>query len=65
MDHAEALKHLQTLINVASETDDPDEIHRILREMSGVINNALPPPNPGTPHIRRIKLARQSRRGVG
>jgi hypothetical protein len=54
MDHAEALKHLRTLINVASEADDLDEIQRILREMRGVIDNALPP-KPATPHIRSVK----------
>jgi hypothetical protein len=43
MDYAEALKHLQTLINVASKADDPCVAHRILREMIGVINNVEPP----------------------
>jgi hypothetical protein len=28
MDTAEALKHLQTLINVASKADDPDVAYR-------------------------------------
>jgi hypothetical protein len=48
MDHAEALKHLRTLINVASQADDLEEVY------SGVINNALPPPKPATP-FRRVK----------
>jgi len=43
---AEALKHLQTLINVASKADDPDVAYRILREMIGVINNVDEPPKP-------------------
>jgi hypothetical protein len=42
MDHAEALKHLQTLINVASQADDMDEVQAIIRQMGGVVNNALP-----------------------
>ena len=46
MDHKEALKHLQTLINVASKADDPCVVHRIFREMVGVINNAQPPQRP-------------------
>jgi hypothetical protein len=43
MDHAEALKHLRTLINVAAVTDDLDESYKLLREMGGVIDNATPP----------------------
>jgi hypothetical protein len=43
MDHAEALKHLRTLINVASQADDMDEVQAVIRQMSGVVNNALPP----------------------
>jgi hypothetical protein len=53
-DHAEALKHLRTLINVASETDDLEEVYKILREMRGVVDNAMPP-KPATPHIRSVK----------
>jgi hypothetical protein len=63
MDHAEALKHLQTLINVATKADNPDVKERILREMLGVINNALAPkprPDPHSsfkraPHLRSVK----------
>jgi hypothetical protein len=62
MDHAEALKHLQTLINVATKADNPDVKERILREMLGVINNALLPKPPPTPpafkrpsHLRCVK----------
>jgi hypothetical protein len=59
MDTAEALKHLQTLINVASKTDDPDVSYKILREMIGVINNVEPPkgpaPPPKHPHLRSVK----------
>jgi hypothetical protein len=54
MDHAEALKHLQTLINVATKADNPDLKEKLLREMRGVINNALAPkPPPGPPPFRR------------
>jgi hypothetical protein len=59
MDYAEALKHLQTLINVASKADDPCVAHRILREMVGVINNVEPPTGPALPpkhpHLRSVK----------
>jgi hypothetical protein len=54
MDRAEALKHLRTLINVASQADDLEEVYKILREVRGVIDNALPP-KPATPHIRSVK----------
>jgi hypothetical protein len=43
MDHAEALKHLRTLINVASQADDMDEVQAIIRQMGGVVNNAYRP----------------------
>jgi hypothetical protein len=49
-DTAEALKHLQTLINVASKADAPDVAYRILREMIGVINK-VEPPKPAIPHL--------------
>jgi hypothetical protein len=59
MDYAEALKHLQTLINVASKADDPCVAHRILREMIGVINNVEPPKPPDAfkrpSHLRSVK----------
>jgi hypothetical protein len=63
LDHAEALKHLQTLINVATKADNPDVTYRILVEMVGVIYNALPPssprPDPHTikrpSHLRSVK----------
>ena len=59
MDYAEALTHLQTLINVASKADDPCVAHRILREMVGVINNVEPPTGPALPpkhpHLRSVK----------
>jgi hypothetical protein len=58
MDTAEALKHLQTLINVASKADDPCVQHRILREMVGVINNTSPPQprhTPPMPYLRSVK----------
>jgi len=61
MDHVEALKHLQNLINVASKADDPCVVHRILREMVGVINNTSPPqppqqlPRPAMPYLRSVK----------
>jgi hypothetical protein len=58
MDHTEALKHLQTLINVASKSDDPCLVHRIFREMVGVINNTQspqPPPKPTMPYLRSVK----------
>ena len=44
MEHADALRHLRTLIHIASETDNMDEVQAILREMMGVISNATPPP---------------------
>jgi hypothetical protein len=53
MDPAEALKHLQTLINVASKADDPDVAYRILREMIGVINNVEPPKPRPDPHASK------------
>jgi hypothetical protein len=43
MDHAEALKHLRTLINLASQADDMDEVQAVIRQMGGVVNNALAP----------------------
>jgi hypothetical protein len=52
MDHTEALKHLQTLINVASKSDDPCLVHRIFREMVGVIANTQPPQSPHPPQQR-------------
>ena len=63
MDHTEALKHLQTLINVASKADDPCVAHRILREMVGVINNVEPPkPRPDPcmrpSHLRSVQIGR-------
>ena len=63
MDHKEALKHLQTLINVASKVDDPCVVHRIFREMIGVINNAQPPQPPQSrpktemPYLRAVNAA--------
>jgi hypothetical protein len=45
---------LADLINVASQADDLEEVYKILREMRGVIDNALPP-KPATPHIRSVK----------
>jgi hypothetical protein len=59
MDTAEALKHLQTLINVASKADDADVAYKILREMIGVINNVEPPKPPDAfkrpSHLRSVK----------
>jgi hypothetical protein len=52
MDHSEALKHLRTLINVAFESDDVDEIYLALREMRSIVKNAFPPavlPKKGPP----------------
>jgi hypothetical protein len=42
MEQPEALKHLRKLINVASESDDIDAVHKLLREMSVVVEKALP-----------------------
>jgi hypothetical protein len=57
MEHT--LKHLKTLIKVASDTDDVELIHRLLREMSGIIDNATaptpPPPKPTMPYLRSVK----------
>jgi hypothetical protein len=53
MDDAEALKHLRTLINVASETDDLEEVYKILR-VDARCHQAMPP-KPATPHIRSVK----------
>jgi hypothetical protein len=48
MDPIEALKQLRVFINAASESDDIDAIHLVLREMRRLVNNALPP-------VRRTK----------
>ena len=61
MDHKEALKHLQALIKVASQADDPCVVHRVFREMVGVINNTQPPQSPQErpkaemPYLRSVK----------
>jgi hypothetical protein len=52
MDYAEALKHLRTLVNVASQANDLTKIQAVIREMAGVIDNALPPK---PPHLRSAK----------
>jgi hypothetical protein len=43
MDKTEALKAIRIFINVASRSDDIDAIYKVLREMRGIVNNALPP----------------------
>jgi hypothetical protein len=42
MDKTEALKHIRTLINAASDSDDINLIYKLLREMRGIVNKALP-----------------------
>jgi phage-related baseplate assembly protein len=42
IDPVDALQALRTSINVASQSDDINAIHKILGEMRVVINNALP-----------------------
>lgn len=44
MNQAEALKHIRTLIDIATQSDDIDFVHKHLREMRGLVNNALPIP---------------------
>jgi hypothetical protein len=56
MDHSEALKHLRTLINVSSQSDDIDAIYLVLREMRGIVNNALPPVKRGKPTAKKPSL---------
>lgn len=38
----EALQHIRTLINVASESDDIEVIYKHLRMMRNIVNKALP-----------------------
>ncbi len=38
----EALHHIRTLINVASQSDDIDLIYKHLREMRSIVNKTLP-----------------------
>jgi hypothetical protein len=64
VDPSEALRHLQTLINVATKADNPDLKKKLLREMRGVIDNALAPKPPPAPtpfrrslHLRCVKYA--------
>jgi hypothetical protein len=40
--HTEVLKHLKTLIRVASEADDIATVHRLLGEMQRIVEKALP-----------------------
>lgn len=42
MEEREALIHVRTLINVASESDNIDVIYKHLRMMRIVVNKALP-----------------------
>lgn len=42
MDHKEALGHMRTLINAASESDDFELVRKLLREMRVIVNKALP-----------------------
>jgi hypothetical protein len=42
MGQAEALEHIRTLINAASESDDIELIYKLLREMRSIVNKALP-----------------------
>lgn len=50
MDPIEALKHMRVFINAASQSDDIDAVHLVLREMRRLVNDALPP-------VRRKKTA--------
>ena len=52
MDPLEALKHLRVFINVASQSDDIDAVHLVLREMRRLVNDALP-------SVRRKKATRK------
>lgn len=54
MEPIEALKHLRVFINSASQSDDIDAIYKVLREMRGIVNNALPP-------VRRKKKAKAAK----
>ena len=44
MGQADALKKIRALIDQASETDDPQTLHKLLRKMRGIVNDALPVP---------------------
>ena len=54
MDPIEALQALRTLINVASQSDDIEDIYKVLREMRGVVNNALPRDRPAKKGAVRV-----------
>ncbi len=40
-DHTEVLKHLKTIIKVASDSYDIDMVHRLLGEMKRIVDKAL------------------------
>lgn len=40
-DHSEALRHIRTLVRMASETDDVDMIRKLLSEMRRIVDRAL------------------------
>lgn len=42
LDPKEALRHLKTMIRMASETDDFDLVRKLLGEMQRVVDKALP-----------------------
>lgn len=42
MDPTEALKHVRTLVRVASQQDDVDTIHEILAEAEAIVAKAIP-----------------------
>lgn len=42
MTEKEAMQHIRTLINVASESDDIELIYKLLREMRQIVNKVLP-----------------------
>lgn len=42
LDPKEALKHIKTMIRMASETDDFDLVRKLLGEMQRVVDKALP-----------------------
>lgn len=42
IDEREALIHLRTLIKAASEIDDVEAIHKLLKEMRVLVDNTLP-----------------------
>ena len=54
MDPIEALNALSVFVDVASESDDIFFIHKRLREMRGLLDNALPPNKRRYPSLKLV-----------